>query len=77
MQGEGSGYLCHFALLACLRRPFPACFLETTFLAKDEAEAEVDTYLKRTYGGIVKSCEVVEREDLDLVNKILPVPRQR
>eukprot|EP00951_Prasinocladus_malaysianus_P004168 scaffold29453_cov33-Prasinocladus_malaysianus.AAC.1 len=39
---------------------------------EDNAETEVDTYLKRTYGGKVKSCDIVQREDLDLVGSSMP-----
>jgi hypothetical protein len=39
-------------------------------LGQENAEAEVETYLKRSYGGRIKTTEVVKREDLDLVGSI-------
>ena len=41
-------------------------------VVQDNSESEVEAYLRRKYEGRIKSVEIVEREDLDLVN--FPIP---
>eukprot|EP00873_Tetraselmis_striata_P038899 jgi/Tetstr1/459163/TSEL_004609.t1 len=43
---------------------------------KDNFESEVETYLKRSYGGRIKTTEIVQREDLDLKNHLAGIKRQ-
>jgi hypothetical protein len=46
------------------------CWLEyrkSLLLSQEDAEMEVEAYLRRKYEATIKAVEIVHREDLDLV----------